>query len=218
MVTVIACGVMSSTLAHASTAYVTLDSNFSTPDYDFYTYTDIYGKVHDSIPVGPYITYLNGDGFNNTLVYTFCYDFNSPTNVGTQYSGSFATPTDTATLEATYLIDQLNRMGLFYAPSATRAAISMAIWEIMNPSSTTSGFPFPSDPAAQPYETEAALAVAGGSWTAADSAVYPTWVPDDSSIQRFGTVLPEPASSVLMGAGMLGFAVLGYKRRRQVAS
>jgi hypothetical protein len=211
--TVIVCLVMSSTLAHGTTVYLTLDGNFSPPDYDFYTYTDIYGTVHDSIPVGPYITYLNGGGYNNTLAYTFCYDFNSPTNVGTAYPGSFATPNDTATLEATYLIDQLNMVGLFNAPLATRGAISMAIWEIMNPSSATSGFPFPSDPAAQPYETEAAIAVTGGLWTAADSAVYPTWVPTDSSIQRFGTVLPEPASSVLIGSGILGLAMLECKRR-----
>jgi hypothetical protein len=204
-------------LAHASTVYLTLDGNFSPPDYDFYTYTDIYGTVHDSIPVGPYITYLNGDGYDNTPVYTFCYDFNSPTDVGTEYPGSFETPTDTATLEATFLIDQLNMLGLFNAPLATRGAISMAIWETMNPSSTTSGFPFPSDPAAQTYEIEAALAVSDGSWTAADSAVYPTWVPADPSIQRFGVVLlsaPEPASWILMGAGILGLAVLACKRSR----
>jgi hypothetical protein len=90
----------------------------------------------------------------------------------------------------------------------------MAIWETMNPSSTTGGFPFPSDPAAQPYEIGAASAVSDGLWTAADSAVYPTWVPADPSIQRFGVVLsaPEPASWILMGAGMLGLAVLGCKR------
>jgi hypothetical protein len=208
-----------STAAHAGAIVdLTLDGNFYS-DYAFYSYTSTSGQAEDSIPVAPYITYLNGDGYDNLLVYTFCYDFNSPTNVGTSYPGSFEVFTDTATMEATYLINQLYYLGLLNAPLATRGAISLAIWEIMNPSSDTSSFPFPSDPAAQPYEVEAARAVANGSWSVADSALYPLWLPEDPTIQRFGVVftdappIPEPASLVLMGLGILGLAVLGRKPR-----
>lgn len=210
-----------STAAFAnSTVFLTLDGNFSTPDYAFYSYTDTSNVQHGSIPVGPYITSLSGSGFDNTLAYTFCYDFNSPTNVGTAYSGTLEVRTDTATLEATYLVHKLDTLGLMNAPLATRGAISMAIWEIMNPSSTTGSAQFPSDPAAQPYELAASSAVLSGSWTAADSARYPTWVPNDPSIQRFGTVImepaPEPATLAFMGLGMIGLGILG--RRRQKAA
>ena len=204
-----------SSVAQAGTIGLTLDGNFAAPDYAFYSYTDIYGQAQNDIPVGPYITYLNGGPYNNTLAYTFCYDFFSPTDVGTEYFGTMETLTDTATLEATYLLNQLNILGLIDAPLATRGAISMAVWEIMNPSSTTGSTPFPSDPAAQPWEAQAAAAVGDGSWTAADSAAYPTWVPDDPAIQRFGMVLietPEPASLVLIGFGFLGLGVLGRKK------
>jgi hypothetical protein len=208
-----------STAAYAdSTVFLTLDGNFSSPDYAFYSYTDTSNVQHSSIPIGPYITYLSGSGFDNSLAYTFCYDFNSPTNVGTVYAGTLEVRTDTATMEATYLIHELNSLGLINAPLATRGAISMAIWEIMNPSSTTGSTPFPGDPAAQPYELAALNAVTGGSWTAADSARYPTWVPNDPSIQRFGMVLtdptPEPATLALMGFGMIGLGVLRRRRPR----
>lgn len=210
---------------HAATVDLTLDGNFATPDYAFYSFTDTAGVAQDPIPVGPYITYLNGDGYNDAPAYTICYDINSPTAVGTSYPGQLEVLTDAATMEATYLVNQLNLAGGINAPLATRGAISLAIWQIMYPSSTTNGTAFPSDPAAQPYETAAATAVSNGSWTTADSAVYPTWVPNDPSVQRFGVILPgvtsittvesgtpEPASLGLMGLGILGMAVLGTRQ------
>ncbi len=216
------CLALSAAAAHAGNVSVDLflDGNFATPDYAFYSYTDTSGQAQDDIPVAPYITYLNGSGYDNTLAFTFCYDFNSPTDVGTEYPGTLETLTDTATLEATYLVNQLITGGGLNAPLATRGAISLAVWELMNPSSTTSTSEFPTDPAALPYEAAAVTAVADGAWTAADSAQYPTWVPDDPSLQRFAVVLssqmngdvPEPGSLALMGAGILGLAL--WRKRK----
>src|SRR5690348_16078187 len=92
----------------ADTIIFTLDGNFAPPDYLFYSYTDTSGQAQNDIPVSPYITTVNGGIYQNTIAYTFCFDFNSPTNIATPYSGSFQRPTDTATLEATFLMDLLN--------------------------------------------------------------------------------------------------------------
>ncbi len=203
--------------ARAGTILLTLDPNFSSPDYLFYSYTDTSGQQQNDIPVSPYITYANGGGFTNTPLSTFCYDFNSPTYVGTAYSGTFELFTDAATMEATYLMDQLNALGMQNAPAVDRGPISLAIWEIMNPSSTTMLPSFPSDPAAQPWIAAAAQAVTSGAWTVADSDRYPTWVPDDPSIQRFGIVFhnepatPEPATLIATG---LALVACGMRRRK----
>lgn len=212
-------------LGHAASVLFTLDGNFAPPDYEFYSFTDTSNQVHNSIPVGPYITRLNGGPFNDMLAYTICYDFNSPTNVGTAYSGTFVSvpdpsaPTYTADLEATYLVNKLNADGLLTAPLAVRGAISMAIWQIMNTSSNTGLANFPTDPTALPYEVEAATAVTNGAWTAWDASVYPMWVPDNPAVQRFGTVLagespvPEPPTSGLIGLAIIGVAIAGRKLR-----
>jgi len=212
-----------STAVHAGAIVsLELDGNFY-GDYTFYSYTSTTGQAEDDIPVDPYLTYLTGDGYNNTLVYSFCYDFNSPTEVGELYTGTFETFTDPASLEATYLINQLNGLGLIDAPLDTRGAIATAIWQIMNPSSTTSISPFPDAPAAQSWIIQAETAVNNGWWTSADSAEFPTWVPQDSTLQRFGLVLPpmtgtsvlmpEPGSLALIGCGLAGLAAMARKRR-----
>jgi hypothetical protein len=85
----------------------------------------------------------------------------------------------------------------------------------MNPSSTTELTPFPTDPASEFYETQAANAVASGAWTTGDANLYPTWVPADPAYQRFGliAVAPEPPTLVLTGLGLLGLALIVGKSR-----
>jgi hypothetical protein len=211
-----------SAAAYADTVTLTLDPNFGAPDYAFYTYTDIYGGTHSGLPVGPYIATLNGGGYNNVSVLVFCYDLNADTYVGRQYTGTvdpvedLTAPSSTEVLESTFLINELMEDGGINATLATRGAISMAIWEIMNPTSTSASTPFPTDPAAIPYEDQAAAAAASGAWTTEDADLYPTWEPDDiASIQRFGMVppppTPEPPTVTLTSLGILA---LGLAKRR----
>jgi hypothetical protein len=211
-------------IARADTILLTLDGNLSAPDYAFYSYTDTSGHAQDNIPISPYITYLSGGVYNNTPVYSFCYDFNSPTDVGNPYPGVFELFTDPATMEATYLVDQLNAQGMQNAPLAIRGAISLAIWQIMNPSSTTSLASFPDDPAAQPWIAAAVNAVNNGLWSVDESNRYPTWVPNDPSIQRFGIVFqnepaaPEPATLAATGLALVLFGIWRRKSRGAIRS
>jgi hypothetical protein len=66
--------------------------------------------------------------------------------------------------------------------------------------------------------------VSSGEWTVADASVYPTWMPDNPAIQRFGiffpgtppVITPEPGGVALLGSGLLGLALLWRRRARRV--
>jgi len=207
-------------LAHADTI-LTLDGNFAAPDYTFYSYTDSAGNSHGNIPISPYITNLNGGGYNNASALTFCYDYDSDTPVGTALSGSvelvgsFTGAAYTEIMESTYLVNELMTDGGLSVPLATRGALSFAIWELMNPTSATGFSTFPSNPDSLSYEAQAASAVSSGAWTVADANLYPTWVPVDPAYQRFAVVdlTPEPSTLVLTALGLLGLAVVGNRRK-----
>lgn len=136
-------------------------------------------------------------------------------------TASASDPNLTAELEATYLINYLDGLGGINAPLSDRGPISMAIWEIMYPSSNNNSSPFPADPAAEPWETQAAQAVANNTWTIQNADQYPTWVPDDPSVQRFGGFImndatPEPGSLLLIGSGLLAFGMWRGNQRHGV--
>jgi hypothetical protein len=206
--------------ACADPVVLTLDGNFAAPDYAFYSYTDTEGATTDNVPISPYITTLNGGGYSNESVLAICFDYASDTPVGSALSGTveplsyFTGDAYNEVMESTYLINELVEDGGLNAPLATRGALSFAIWELMNPSSTNSLASFPSDPDSLTYEAQAAAAVTSGAWTVADANQYPTWVPDDSAYQRFGIIdlAPEPSTLVLTGLGFLGLAVAGGRR------
>lgn len=206
--------------AHADAVTLTLDPNWA----DYTEYSWVSGVTTYTEPVGPYMATLNGGGYNNVSVLVICYDMNAATTVGTTYSGTiepvtdFISSTSTEIMEATYLGNELLDDGGLNAPLATRGAISTAIWQIMNASSTTGVMTFPDDPAAAPYIAAADTAVTNGTWTVADANLYSTWVPDSDDIdliQRFEVApTPEPGSLVLLGTGIFGLATFIYRRKR----
>jgi len=107
--------------------------------------------------------------------------------------------------------------GNFAAPdSAFYSNMDIAAYtEVMNPSSTTSLTLFPVDPASADYERAVGNAMASSAWTAADSDLYPSWVPIYSGLwpsDEFG-LTPEPPTLVLTALGLLGLAVAGNRRR-----
>lgn len=206
---------------HADTIY--LDLNQVPPQY---TFTDSNGDVVTNY-VAPYPTFLSSTpGGPSPQIFSICFDINNPTDGYEWYSGHLATNTDTATLEATFLINLLSLDGGASAPIAVKGAISYAIWDIMFPSSNDSeGGGYDDDPAAQPYIALAVWEVANSVWTTADSALYPTFMPDDTSSQRFGIILqdtppinlPEPGGWLLLGTGLPVLAVLARRRARHSA-
>lgn len=167
------------------------------PDgYQFYDYLPASGP-EQSVPANPYPILLTDSAdlglFDNTPALAICNDLYDGTRVQTWYTGTFVdatnAPGDLIYMEASYLANMLDNYGDLNASITVRGEISMAIWEIMFPTSTNSeNGTLYDDPAAQAFIDQAAAAVALGQWTVTDAALYPTFMPDDTSSQRFAII------------------------------
>jgi hypothetical protein len=203
---------------------VTLNPNYPSA-YTFY----------NNVPVAPYqVTVSDMQGlYNDAAAYAICLDYDNSSYVGVAYTGKLVENTDLASMEASYLTNLLNSDGNLSASPTTRGQISFAIWQIMFPSSTQAdGSYFPADPTAAGLELQAYDAVASGQWTSQDSSLYPTFVPDDTSAQRFALTFantspitfasanfessspaPEPGAFALFGAGLILIAARSFSTR-----
>ena len=208
--------------SHATTINLTMADSMN--DYHSYTYYDL--GIAYTVPTGPYPATLSGGSYGpGVVVFVMCYDINIDAYVGAKYAGIMVLPTTEAEIEAAYLQKELADDGGFYgAPLSESGPISMAVWQVMDPSSQNPA-PFPLDPLAAAYVSQAENAYLSGDWTQADAANYAFWEPTPiGTTQRFGFVFgqaplssditgPEPGSLVLMAAGFA--VVLALRRKRQ---
>jgi hypothetical protein len=197
--------------SQATTINLTMAPSMS--DYHSYTYYDL--GVGYSLPTGPYpATLSDGSYLSGVEVFVMCYDINMDAYVGATYAGIMELPTTPAEIEVAYLQKELAADGGFNANVQTISGpISLAVWQLMDPSSQNPA-PFPEDPAAAFYVSQAEDAYLSGNWTQADAANYAFWAPVPiTTTQRFGfvygqapvpsdiTTLPEPGSLVLFLLG-----------------
>jgi hypothetical protein len=100
--------------AMATPVTVTLSSAYPA-GYYFYNYTATDGSSQ-SQPVAPYPVTVSETGvYSNQSAFAFCFDINNPSYVGQTYTGQLVTRTDQASMEATYLENELNAAGLISA-------------------------------------------------------------------------------------------------------
>ena len=193
----------------------------------YYTFTPVGSPagITATEPVGPYTGWLgeNTSAGSNLL---FCIAFLKTANWGATYSGTAVAPSTAQQLQAAYLAAELVSLGGRHASLAEQGAITMAIWQVTDP---TPGH-VPRDPAAQSYVSDALHAYSSGMLSAADFPNSMILVPNDPSIQEFLVAgasnpafsdlqsqisgVPEPGSAVLLLAGAALFGVGRLRRQR----
>lgn len=193
------------------------------------------------ISVGQVITLQNGPGNDpggefiindlsgNTIHNTFCLETNEYISFGTQYrvadistearAGGFGgTKPDPLSLETAYLfynfyVGTLSEYAYSNAPTtefsnraASATALQKAIWHFEGEQYAAENY----------YTTLASAAVNSGSWSDLGPVrVINLQTLSGQNAQDQLTVVPEPASMLLMGSGLLAFAAFRRKLRKK---
>jgi hypothetical protein len=211
--------------SHATTISLKLTGDINNSDvypYYTYTYTDIYGNTHtEGEYTGPYPATVSGGSYGTGQgIFVMCYDINMEAFIGETYTGIMVMPTTVPEIEAAYLQSKLATYedptpdGGFGALLSVSGPISMAVWQLMAPSSQVpTPKPFGLGPAAAAWVAEADNAYLSGNWTQADADEYAFWMPTPINMtQRFGFVYgqpPQPSDITTPEPGSLVMFLLG---------